>query len=62
MINTTRLGNGLPALNANQAINVVAQYRSQDMIDRDYFSHLTPEGKDDTFLDRQQGSINASDN
>lgn len=45
MINTARLGNGLPALNSNQAINVVAQYRSQDMIDRDYFSHQTPEGK-----------------
>ncbi len=45
MINTARLGNGLPALNANQAINAVAQYRSQDMIDRDYFSHQTPEGK-----------------
>lgn len=45
MINTARLENGLPALNANQAINIVAQYRSQDMIDRGYFSHLTPEGK-----------------
>ena len=45
MINTARLENGLPALNTNQAINVVAQYRSQDMIDRDYFSHQTPEGK-----------------
>jgi uncharacterized protein YkwD len=45
MINTARLENGLPALNANQAINVVAQYRSQDMIDREYFSHQTPEGK-----------------
>ena len=32
MINTARLGNGLPALNSNQATNVVAQYRSQDMI------------------------------
>lgn len=45
MINTARQGNGLPALNANQAINAVAQYRSQDMTDRDYFSHQTPEGK-----------------
>jgi len=45
MINTARLGNGLPALNANQAINVVAQHRSQDMIERDYLSHQTPEGK-----------------
>jgi uncharacterized protein YkwD len=46
MINTARLENGLPALNANPAINVVAQHRSQDMIDRNYFSHQTPEGKD----------------
>jgi uncharacterized protein YkwD len=45
MINTARLGNGLPALNANPAINVAAQYRSQDMIDRNYFSHQTPDGK-----------------
>ena len=45
MINTIRLENCLSALNANQAINLVAQYRSQDMIDRDYFSHQTPEGK-----------------
>ena len=44
MINTARLGNGFPALNSNQAINVVAQYIGQDMIGRDYFSHLTLEG------------------
>ncbi len=45
MINTARLENGLIALNINQAVNAVAQHRSQDMIERNYFSHQTPEGK-----------------
>jgi uncharacterized protein YkwD len=51
MINAVRLENGLPALNINQAVNAVAQFRSQDMIERNYFSHQTPEGKSiDTIL------------
>jgi uncharacterized protein YkwD len=45
MINAARLENGLPALNINQSVNAIAQYRSRDMIERNYFSHQTPEGK-----------------
>jgi uncharacterized protein YkwD len=45
LINNARIQNGLSTLNLNNALNSVASFRSQDMIDRDYFSHITPEGK-----------------
>lgn len=45
LINSVRLSNGLCQLNQNQALNPVAQSRSSDMINRDYFSHTTPDGK-----------------
>jgi len=60
MINTTRLENGLPALNINQTVNAVAQYRSQDMIERNYFSHQTPEGKSIGNILQESGIMFAS--
>jgi len=45
LINSVRLSNGLCQFNQNQALNPVAQDRSSDMINRNYFSHTTPDGK-----------------
>jgi uncharacterized protein YkwD len=44
MINNVRAENGLNALAADPVLNSVAGIRSQDLIDRNYFSHYTPEG------------------
>lgn len=45
MINNIRADHGLQLLNSNPILSTIALSRSQDMINRDYFSHYTPEGK-----------------
>ncbi len=45
LINTNRNESGLPSLNLNPSISLVAESRSNDMISRNYFSHTTPDGK-----------------
>jgi len=45
IINNTRAQKGLHSLKQNQALVAVAKSRSSDMINRNYFSHTTPEGK-----------------
>ncbi|MHB1376127.1 MAG: CAP domain-containing protein [Candidatus Humimicrobiaceae bacterium] len=44
MINNTRVENGLNAVAADGLLNEVATIRSQDLMNRNYFSHYTPEG------------------
>src|SRR5665647_669738 len=44
MINNVREQNGLNAIAADGLLNEVATIRSQDLINRNYFSHYTPEG------------------
>jgi len=44
MINNVRVDNGLNAIAADGLLNEVATIRSQDLINRNYFSHYTPEG------------------
>jgi uncharacterized protein YkwD len=45
LINTTRVSNGLGALEANQQLTDIARSRSNDMIASSYFSHYTPDGR-----------------
>lgn len=45
MLNHIRVSNGLAPFSLNPSLTSVARYRAQDMIARDYFSHVTPEGK-----------------
>lgn len=45
MINNIRADRGLQLLNPNPVLSNIARSRSQDMINRGYFSHSTPEGK-----------------
>lgn len=44
MINNVRVENGLNAIAADGLLNEVAQIRSEDLMNRNYFSHYTPEG------------------
>lgn len=44
-INTERKDRGLRAIRMDGRIRAVAQARSQDMVDRAYFSHTDPDGK-----------------
>ncbi|MCJ7471421.1 MAG: CAP domain-containing protein [Actinobacteria bacterium] len=45
LINSIRSSHGLQLLNPNPVLNSIARSRSQDMLNRGYFSHYTPEGK-----------------
>jgi uncharacterized protein YkwD len=44
MINNVRVSNGLSPLAADSSLKEVADIRSQDLMNRNYFSHYTPEG------------------
>ncbi len=43
-INAEREAQGLETLVINEHLTLIAQWRSQDMIEGDYFSHYPPEG------------------
>lgn len=43
-INDYRVANGLNAIAYEPTLTYIAKYRSQDLIDRNYWSHYTPEG------------------
>jgi len=42
LVNQQRANNGLPALKANWEVCRVARYKSQDMINKNYFAHQSP--------------------
>lgn len=42
LVNQARAQNGLAALTLNWELSRVARYKSQDMVDRQYFSHTSP--------------------
>ena len=42
LVNAERAKNGLPALKANWELSRVARHKSQDMINKRYFSHQSP--------------------
>ena len=53
LVNNSRSGKGLPRLDPGPALNDAAQGHSVDMMKRDYYSHVTPDGKTphDRFLE-----------
>lgn len=51
-VNTERQDDGLPPLEPDETLAAVALNHAQDMINRNYFDHVTPEGK--TLRDRLQ--------
>ncbi len=42
LVNVERAKNGLPALATNWELSRVARYKSQDMINKNYFAHQSP--------------------
>jgi len=44
MLNQTRGNSGLPALTENSKLNEAAQMKAQDMVQKQYFSHISPQG------------------
>lgn len=42
LVNIERSKNGLPALKENWEVSRIARYKSQDMINKSYFSHTSP--------------------
>jgi len=42
LVNAERAKNGLPALKTNWEVSRVARYKSQDMINKNYFAHQSP--------------------
>ncbi len=57
LINNARNSNGLPSLSPNTALDSIAKSRCDDMIARDYFSHVNPDGKDIQSLIEENGII-----
>lgn len=56
LVNSTRNQNGLVSLDLNPTLNAIATARSIDMLNRGYFSHTTPEGKN-IFIILQENGI-----
>jgi uncharacterized YkwD family protein len=42
LVNIQRVNNGLPKFSANWQLSRIARYKSQDMINKNYFSHISP--------------------
>jgi uncharacterized protein YkwD len=55
LINNHRVENGLNAIAYDGTLTNVAKLRSQDLMDRNYFSHYTPEGTNVFDLFRANG-------
>ncbi len=45
LTNNARSQNGLPPLKENQLLNKIAESRAQDMLDKQYFAHVSPTGQ-----------------
>ncbi len=56
LVNNARNQNGLVSLNLNPSLTAIATARSLDMLNRGYFSHTTPEGKN-IFIILQENGI-----
>jgi uncharacterized protein YkwD len=55
LVNSIRARNGLSTLSYFGQAASLAEYRSKDMRDRDYFSHYTPEGRSPAYFARKRG-------
>lgn len=59
MINHIRAQNGMQKLNFNPVVSTIARLRSTDMVNRNYFSHYSPEGKHTTDILTENGVMYA---
>jgi uncharacterized protein YkwD len=46
LTNNARLQNGLPPLKANMILDAVAKARAKDMLEKQYFAHVSPAGEE----------------
>lgn len=46
LVNAQRTANGLPALQMDESLRTVARAHSEDMVARNYFNHVNPDGLD----------------
>jgi uncharacterized protein YkwD len=60
LVNVERADHGLPALRSNARLNVAADRHSTDMVARQYFAHVSPEGASVTDRVRQTGYLGGS--
>jgi uncharacterized protein YkwD len=55
LINVQRTNNGLSALTWDDSIGTIAREHSEDMVKRNFFSHINPSGEDPTDRASKQG-------
>ena len=57
LVNEARAEQGLPALESSRRLAAVAEGHAEDMLERDYYAHVSPEGADarDRFVDAGGG-------
>jgi hypothetical protein len=53
--NQARAANGQPALNLNSQLNASAQAKAQDMANKDYWAHVSPDGTEPWYFFTQAG-------
>lgn len=53
--NSARAANGMPALNLDSQLNASAQAKAQDMADKDYWAHVSPDGTEPWYFFTQAG-------
>ena len=54
-VNGERLREGVPALSFDECLTALANARAQDMVARNYFGHVTPDGRNPSELMRAAG-------
>ncbi|PKN53483.1 MAG: hypothetical protein CVU55_02350 [Deltaproteobacteria bacterium HGW-Deltaproteobacteria-13] len=55
LTNNARALNGLPPLKENQFLNAIAETRAQDMLDKQYFAHVSPTGQQASDIAQEVG-------
>ncbi len=53
--NQHRIKNGFPELKENSELNAAALAKAEDMLDRQYFAHVSPTGEDASILAKSSG-------
>ena len=56
-VNNERTLRGLPPLEWNEKLSMIAREHSEDMAQRGYFSHMSPEGHDFSYRYAQEGFV-----
>ena len=55
LTNNARALNGLPSLRTNQLLNTIAESRAKDMLEKQYFAHVSPTGQEASDIAQRVG-------